>query len=56
VVFLVAGEDKALALKAVLEGRHEPDQLPAQLIRPKKGKLVWLVDPAAAKYLGKDIR
>jgi len=55
VLFLVAGDDKALALKAVLEGKDEPEQLPAQLIRPKKGKLIWLLDPAAAKYLGKDI-
>ena len=55
VVFLVAGDDKAVALKAVLEGKDEPDQLPAQLIRPRKGKLIWLLDPRAARYLGKDI-
>jgi 6-phosphogluconolactonase len=55
VVFLVAGDDKAVALKAVLEGKHEPDQLPAQFIRPTKGKLIWLLDPRAARYLGKDI-
>jgi 6-phosphogluconolactonase len=55
VVFIVAGDDKALALKAVLEGRHEPDQLPAQLIHPTKGRLLWLLDPSAARYLGKEI-
>jgi 6-phosphogluconolactonase len=55
VVFLVAGDDKAIALKAILEGKHEPDQLPAQLIHPAKGKLIWLLDSSAAKYLGKDI-
>ena len=55
VVFLVCGDDKALALKGVLEGRHEPDQLPAQLIRPKRGKLLWLLDGAAAKFLGKEL-
>jgi 6-phosphogluconolactonase len=32
VVFLVSGEDKALPLKAVLEGHYKPEQLPAQLI------------------------
>jgi 6-phosphogluconolactonase len=51
VVFLVAGEDKALPLKAVLEGPHEPEQLPAQLISPAGGRLLWLVDRAAAARL-----
>jgi 6-phosphogluconolactonase len=51
VVFLVSGQDKALPLKAVLEGRYEPQQLPAQLIRPESGKLIWLLDSAAASLL-----
>jgi 6-phosphogluconolactonase len=51
VIFLVSGEDKALALKAVLEGHDEPEQLPAQLIRPAHGRLLWLVDRAAASLL-----
>lgn len=51
VIFMVHGEEKAPALKAVLEGPYEPDQLPAQLIRPKLGKVLWLVDPSAASML-----
>jgi 6-phosphogluconolactonase len=51
VIFLVSGEEKALALKAVLEGPDEPEQLPAQLIRPAHGRLLWLVDRAAASLL-----
>ena len=51
VVFLVSGEDKALALKAVLEGPDELEQLPARLIRPAHGRLLWLVDRAAASLL-----
>ena len=51
VVFLVSGEDKALPLKAVLEGYYEPGQLPAQLIRPEHGRLLWLVDRDAASWL-----
>jgi 6-phosphogluconolactonase len=51
VIFLVSGDDKALPLKAVLEGAYEPEQLPAQLIRPVHGRLVWLVDQAAASLL-----
>lgn len=51
VVFMVHGVEKAPALKAVLEGPYEPDQLPAQVIRPKQGKVLWLVDPTAASML-----
>jgi len=56
VVFLVSGQDKALPLKAVLEGRYEPQQLPAQLVRPESGKLTWLLDSAAASLLGAESR
>lgn len=48
VFFLVAGKDKAVALHAALEGRG---QLPAQLVAPKKGELLWLVDTMAASRL-----
>src|ERR1700681_3619515 len=51
VIFLVQGADKALALKAVIEGPREPMQLPAQLIRPRSGTLLWLADPTAASML-----
>jgi 6-phosphogluconolactonase len=51
VIFLVCGEDKAGTLRAVLEGPHEPDRLPAQLVRPVDGRLVWMVDRAAARLL-----
>lgn len=48
---LVAGEDKASALRDVLHGKDNLHLLPAQGIRPKKGRLVWFVDEAAAKLL-----
>jgi 6-phosphogluconolactonase len=51
VMFLVHGAEKAPALKAVLEGPYEPDQLPAQIIHPDSGSVVWLVDPTAASML-----
>ena len=51
VVFMVHGAEKAPALKAVLEGPCEPEQLPAQMIHPQQGKVLWLVDPAAAGML-----
>jgi 6-phosphogluconolactonase len=51
VIFLATRADKALALKAVLEGPYEPDQLPAQLIQPVNGRLLWLVDQTAGSML-----
>ncbi len=55
-MFCVTRADKALALKAVLEGPYEPEQLPAQLIQPVNGKLLWLVDQAAGSKLAADVR
>jgi 6-phosphogluconolactonase len=51
VIFMVHGEEKAPALKAVLEGPYDPEQLPAQMIHPKQGKVMWLADPSAAAML-----
>jgi 6-phosphogluconolactonase len=51
VMFCVTRADKALALKAVLEGPYEPEQLPSQLIQPVSGKLLWLVDQDAGSKL-----
>jgi len=56
VIFLVTRADKAPALKAVLEGPYEPEQLPAQLIQPVHGKLLWLVDQAAGALLATGFR
>lgn len=58
VVFLVSGASKAEAVSAVLEerGRRELQgadaaRVPARLIRPVKGRLIWLLDRAAAAGL-----
>ena len=51
IVFLVSGKEKAEVLQKVLEGNHQPDRWPAQLIQPIHGKLIWLVDQAAASRL-----
>ena len=56
ILFMVTGADKAPALKSVLEGPFEPDQLPAQALQPKNGKLLWLVDAAAGSMLTTAIR
>jgi 6-phosphogluconolactonase len=51
VVFLVAGEGKADAVRRVLEGPWDPDGAPAQVVRPAHGTVLWLVDAAAAARL-----
>lgn len=53
VAFLVSGAEKAEMLHRVLEGPYQPAALPAQIIRPTRGELYWLVDaPAAARLKG----
>jgi 6-phosphogluconolactonase len=56
VIFMVTGADKALALKGVLEGPYEPEQLPAQMIQQSNGQLLWLVDTTAGGMLSIGIR
>jgi 6-phosphogluconolactonase len=51
VAFLVSGTDKAPVLKSVLEGNSPGEQYPAKLVRPAQGKLIWLLDRAAASGL-----
>jgi 6-phosphogluconolactonase len=50
VLFVVTGAAKAEALAGVLEGRGEPEQLPARFIQPA-GTLEWFIDHAAAGKL-----
>jgi 6-phosphogluconolactonase len=47
VTFLVSGTGKAERLHQVLYDPSNPDRLPAQAVRPKDGKLLWLLDEAA---------
>jgi 6-phosphogluconolactonase len=56
ILFMVTGADKCPALTAVLERIYEPEQLPAQLIQPVNGSLLWLVDAAAGSKLTHAIR
>jgi 6-phosphogluconolactonase len=51
VAFLASGTEKAAALKAVLEGDEPGEQYPSKLVRPTDGKLIWLLDRAAASGL-----
>jgi 6-phosphogluconolactonase len=54
VVFLVSGDAKAAIVRQVLEGPTRPQELPAQLIAPTAGRLLWLLDAPAAAELRRD--
>jgi 6-phosphogluconolactonase len=51
VVFIVAGAGKAAVLRDLLEGPYQPDFLPAQVVRPDGGELLWMIDRDAAALL-----
>ena len=51
VIFIVSGEEKAKRLYDALEGPFQPEVLPAQIIRPAAGRLLWFLDKAAAGRL-----
>jgi len=50
VMFLASGADKAEMLHQVLEGKNAPP-LPSQRVEPSDGKLLWILDEAAASKL-----
>lgn len=51
VAFAVEGTTKADALAAVYQGPTDCIRYPAQIVDPKDGKLVWIVDRLAAAEL-----
>lgn len=52
-LFPVTGEGKAEIMKKVVE---ENADVPANLVAPQAGKLIWLIDEAAASQIKKDLR
>jgi 6-phosphogluconolactonase len=55
VLFLVSGSDKAAPLAHVLQGPRQRDDVPAQLIAPTHGEVIWMVDRAAAAQLSQPV-
>lgn len=52
IMFLIAGADKAPALREVLEGDYNPDKYPSQLIaRSDHQHIIYALDEAAAAQL-----
>jgi 6-phosphogluconolactonase len=52
VMFLASGADKADMLHQVLEGKNTPP-LPSQRVQPSDGRLLWMLDEAAAAKLAR---
>ncbi len=48
IIFLVTGENKSAVLRKILNGPFQPDQYPAQLIKPYDGELFFFADRSAA--------
>jgi 6-phosphogluconolactonase len=51
VLFVVSGKDKAEVVHAAVRGGRQAGPLPAQRVQPTSGRLLWLVDQAAASLL-----
>ena len=51
VAFLIEGEEKAEMVRTVWAGSYNPENWPAQLIRPATGKLTLMLDSDAAAQL-----
>jgi 6-phosphogluconolactonase len=54
VLFLVSGANKAPALHDILSGKADRMVRPAAGVVPEQGRLVWMVDRAAAGSLAQD--
>lgn len=52
ILFLVTGGGKAGVVRAILDPKTEAErQLPASLVEPESGRLIWFLDRAAAAEL-----
>ena len=54
ILFLAIGTSKAGVVRAILDPKTEEErQLPASLVKPEEGRLIWFLDRAAASELPK---
>jgi 6-phosphogluconolactonase len=51
VVFIAYGDEKAGAVRDVLQGPRQTTKLPAQAVKPGQGEVFWLLDRKAASLL-----
>ena len=53
IAFLVYGSSKAKAVRHILEDPFNPEEFPAQLIRPTEGEVQWFLDESAANSISR---
>lgn len=51
ILFIIFGREKAEAVQNIIEGKYDPQSLPAQLIKPVDGTIRWFLDKEAASKL-----
>lgn len=51
VVFFAVGKEKRSAVSAVLQRKRGSPTLPASLVKPRRGSLIWILDEAAGADL-----
>jgi 6-phosphogluconolactonase len=51
VLVIVTGDKKAERMRQVVEENPAGEPLPAQLVKPQSGRLLWLLDRSAAGRL-----
>lgn len=51
IVLIVTGKDKAVVLNQVLNGIHQPNLYPVQILADYSSQVTWLVDEEAASEL-----
>lgn len=56
IVVITFGEKKTHALYEVLEGEHNPELYPSQLLKPENGELIFLTDEVAASQLSEGVK
>jgi 6-phosphogluconolactonase len=49
IVFMITGAEKAPAYKAVTRGDFNPQLYPAQIVKPTRGKITWLLGEEVGK-------
>ena len=54
-IFLVAGEEKATVARAVLQAGTTENALPARLVDPLDGRVIFMLDRAAAEKLERKV-
>jgi 6-phosphogluconolactonase len=51
IIFLVTGGNKAKMIDTIINKKNDFEKLPASFVKPKHGKLIWMLDEAAASLI-----